>query len=348
VAISIIHSRESKKIRDIESMLHKKFEQKKVPTGVEICEKQLFTLVDRVEKVEVDEAQIEQFLPVILNKLEWLTREDLIKHFVSVEFNRILNYYKNTPDLNVARPEENKRRAPKENFVTLQINIGFQDGLNPPRLIGLVNENTRNRDIDVGRIEIQQKFSLFEIEKNSWEEVVKSFQDAKFDGVKVKVELSRTEMKARPKGRSGERSGERSFDRPKYRSDEKRSGYRSDDKPNYRSDDRPKYKSDDRPKYKSDDKPRYKSDERPKFKSDDKAKYKPDDRPKYKTDDSQGDNSKPWMNELSKDWSAEKPKRKSGAWTKDKPKGKTTGKSTDKSKESYGGSRKKKSPFKNW
>jgi ATP-dependent RNA helicase DeaD len=348
VAISIIHSRESKKIRDIESMLHKKFEQKKVPTGVEICEKQLFTLVDRVEKVEVDEAQIEQFLPVILNKLEWLTREDLIKHFVSVEFNRILNYYKNTPDLNVARPEENKRRAPKENFVTLQINIGFQDGLNPPRLIGLVNENTRNRDIDVGRIEIQQKFSLFEIEKNSWEEVLKSFQDAKFDGVKVKAELSRTEMKARPKGRSGERSGERSFDRPKYRSDEKRSGYRSDDKPNYRSDDRPKYKSDDRPKYKSDDKPRYKSDERPKFKSDDKAKYKPDDRPKYKTDDSQGDNSKPWMNELSKDWSAEKPKRKSGAWTKDKPKGKTAGKSTDKSKESYGGSRKKKSPFKNW
>lgn len=327
VAISIIHSRESKKIRDIESMLHKRFEQKKVPTGVEICEKQLFTLVDRVENVEIDEKQIEPFLPAIYSKLEWLTREDLIKHFVSVEFNRILNYYKNTPDLNVAHPEENKRRAPKENFITLQINVGFQDGLNPPRLIGLINENTRNRDIDVGRIEIGQKSSMFEIEKNSWEEVLKSFQDAKFDGVKVKVEVSRNELKPRPRGRSGERSGERSYDRPKFRSDDKKSGYRSDD--------RPRYKSDDKPRFKSDDKPRYKSEDRPKYKS--------DDRPRHKSDDSQGESSKPWLNELSKDWSNEKPRSKSGAWSKEKPKGKPAGKS----KESYGG-KKKKSPFKNW
>ncbi len=127
VAISIIHSRETRKIRDIEHMLNKRFEQKKVPTGVEICEKQLFNLVDRVEKVEVDEAQIEQFLPVILNKLEWLSREDLIKHFVSEEFNRILAYYKNTPDLNVAHPEEDRTgAAPKGQFVDFQINVGLQ------------------------------------------------------------------------------------------------------------------------------------------------------------------------------------------------------------------------------
>ncbi|MCU0371338.1 MAG: DEAD/DEAH box helicase [Bacteroidales bacterium] len=309
IAISIIHSRETKKIRDIEHMLNKRFEQKKVPTGVEICEKQLFNLVDRVEKVEVDEAQIEQFLPVILKKLEWLSREDLIKHFVSEEFNRILAYYKNTPDLNVAHPEDDRKRSRKGQgqFVTLQINAGFHDGLNPPRLIGLVNEQTRSRDIDVGRIEIGPNSSFFEIEKNSSEEVLKSFKDAIFEGVKVKVGISAGELKPRSKSRSNDRS---------------------------------KYQSGDRPKYRSDDRPKYKSDERPKFKS--------DGRPRHKSDDQPGDKPKAWENDLSKDWKKDKTKGKSTAWLKDKPKGKSNSRSNDRPQESFGGKKRKRSPYKNW
>jgi ATP-dependent RNA helicase DeaD len=239
VAISIIHTRETGKIRAIEHMLGKRFDQKKVPTGVEICEKQLFNLVDRVENVEVDEAQIEQFLPVILKKLDWLSREDLVKHFVSVEFNRILAYYKNTPDLNVAHPEESRdrKRTSKGQFMTLKINAGFKDGLNPPRLIGLINEQTRSRNIAVGRIEIDQRSSIFEIEKQSWEEVLKAFQNAKFDGIKVRVEISGTEPKARPKFKSNER--------PAYKSDDK-SGEKSKPWSDYLSDDRKKNKSTDR------------------------------------------------------------------------------------------------------
>jgi len=270
VAISIIHSRETGKIRAIEHMLDKRFDQKKVPTGVEICEKQLFNLVDRVENVEVDETQIEQFLPVIYKKLDWLSREDLIKHFVSVEFNRILSYYKNTPDLNVAHPEEDrdrKRGAPKGQFMTLQINAGFQDGLNPPRLIGLINEQTRNRNIAVGRIEIGQKSSFFEIEKKSWEEVLKAFQNAKFEGVKVRVEISGTEPKARSK-------------------------YRSNDRPGYRSDDKPKDKPKPWANELSNDKKKSKSNEwskeRPKSRSNEWSKDKPKGRPDDKPKDSYG------------------------------------------------------------
>jgi ATP-dependent RNA helicase DeaD len=236
IAISIIHTRETGKIRAIEHMLGKRFDQKKVPTGVEICEKQLFNLVDRVEKVTVDEAQIEQFLPVIYKKLDWLSREDLIKHFVSEEFNRILTYYKNTPDLNVAHAEEERGRGDsrrrsnsKAQFMTLQINAGFKDGLNPPRLIGLINEQTRNRDIAVGRIEIGQKSSIFEVDKTAWEEVMKAFHNAKFEGVKVRVEISGTEPKARPKYKSNDKPGFKSGERSGYKSDE-RSGYKSDDK----------------------------------------------------------------------------------------------------------------------
>jgi ATP-dependent RNA helicase DeaD len=323
VAISIIHSRETKKIRDIEHMLHKRFDQKKVPTGVEICEKQLFNLVDRVEKVEVDEAQIEQFLPVILKKLDWLSREDLIKHFVSVEFNRILNYYKNTPDLNVAHPDEDRRRAPKDQFVTLQINTGFQDGLNPPRLIGLINEQTRNRNIAVGRIEIGQKSSFFEIDKNAWEEVLKAFQNAKFEGVKVRVEISGSEIKRRPKSRSTGRSDERSGDKPKSWSKDKPGSW-SKDKPKSWADDKPRSRSNDKPKSWADDKPRSRSNDKPKSWSSDKPKSWTDDKPKRKTNDSATDGPKSWSDELTTDWS------------------------NDKSKGSAGGKKKKKSPYKNW
>jgi ATP-dependent RNA helicase DeaD len=307
VAISIIHSRETRKMKDIEHLMNKKFEQKKVPTGVEICEKQLFNLVDKVENVDVDEAQIEPFLPVILKKLEWLSREDLIKHFVSAEFNRILAYYKNTPDLNAAHPEEGRKRTPKDQFITFQINAGFNDGLNPPRLIGLVNEQTRNRNIDVGRIEIGANSSYFEIEKKSSEEVLRAFKDAIFEGVRVKVGIS----SSGPKPRSRDRS-------------EHFTKYRSDDKPRYKSDDRPRYKSDSRPKYKS------------------------EDRPKHKSDDQPVEKAKAWMNDLSQDWSKDKKKGKPGAWSKDKPKSKSKDRSTDKPKKSYGGEKKKKSPYKNW
>jgi len=101
ISITIINSRENNRIRDLERRVGKPFERKKVPTGKEICEKQLFHLVEKVENVEVEEKQIMEFLPVIFNKLSWLDREELIKRFVSVEFNRFLAYYKNAQDINV-------------------------------------------------------------------------------------------------------------------------------------------------------------------------------------------------------------------------------------------------------
>ncbi len=194
VAISITHTRETGKIRDIERMIGKRFESKKVPTGVEICEKQLFNLVDRVENIEVDDAQIEQYLPVIYKKLEWLTREDLIKHFVSVEFNRFLNYYKNTPDLNPESVGHSERKRPgKTDFARFHINLGLAHGLNPPRLIGFINEQTRNRNIAIGKIELLRNFSFFEIDKQNAEEVRKALRKASFEGVKVVIDAAKPE-----------------------------------------------------------------------------------------------------------------------------------------------------------
>jgi ATP-dependent RNA helicase DeaD len=111
ISVSIIISKERSKIPMIERLIHKKFEYKPVPGGKEICEKQLFSLVDKMEKVEVNDTEIEDFLAVVYKKLEWLSREELIKRFVSAEFNRFLDYYKNAPDLNVTERSERSERG---------------------------------------------------------------------------------------------------------------------------------------------------------------------------------------------------------------------------------------------
>ncbi|MEP6792962.1 MAG: DEAD/DEAH box helicase, partial [Saprospiraceae bacterium] len=111
ISITIINSRENNRIRDLERRVGKPFERKKVPTGKEICEKQLFHLVEKVENVEVEEKQIAEFLPVIFNKLAWLDREELIKRFVSVEFNRFLAYYKNAQDINIDHRKPDSSRS---------------------------------------------------------------------------------------------------------------------------------------------------------------------------------------------------------------------------------------------
>ncbi|MCD6090449.1 MAG: DEAD/DEAH box helicase [Bacteroidales bacterium] len=109
ISISLIHSRERGKLRDMERKIGKDFERKQVPGGAEICNVRLFNLIENVKNIEVNTSQIGQFLPAIYEKLENLSREELIQHFVSLEFNTFLKYYKNAPDLNIARNDRDDR-----------------------------------------------------------------------------------------------------------------------------------------------------------------------------------------------------------------------------------------------
>ena len=212
VCLSIIHIRDKRKIRDIEKMLSKKFELKEVPNGYEICGKQLFNLIDRMENTEVNEAEIEAYMPEIYKKLDWLSREDLIKRFVSVEFNRFLSYYENSRDLNKVesggrsersgRADREKRRSGNGEFSRFFINMGIKQGLNPARLMGLINEQTRSKDMEIGRIEIMKKFSFFEVEKSFENSILSSFNKGKpaiFEGNRVGVEISKPIPKVRLK-----------------------------------------------------------------------------------------------------------------------------------------------------
>ena len=192
ICLTIIHSREKGKINNIQRKIQKPVEPQLIPSGNEICKKQLFNLIDKMEKVSIDEAQIQPFMPVIYKKLEWLSREELIKHFVSVEFNRFLDYYKNAPDLNVLQKEKprDSRRRGKSTFSRFFINLGSQDGFAPANLLGLVNEQIGKRDIDVGKIDIMKKFSFFEVDSTYADQLLKRFKTAEHDGRRVIVETA--------------------------------------------------------------------------------------------------------------------------------------------------------------
>ncbi len=201
ISIALVHARENRKIKDLEKVTGIKFERKMVPTGKEICEKQLFNLVSKVEKVNVEDAKIEEFLPAIYKKLEWLSREELIKHFVSVEFNQFLNYYKDADDLNIPvstkNGKESRGRDRNKSFTRFYINLGEKNRLNPARLMGILNENTQNRSLEIGKIDIMKKFSFFEVDKKFEGDVLQAFKNADFEGIPLVVEISIPESESR-------------------------------------------------------------------------------------------------------------------------------------------------------
>lgn len=200
ISISICHTKEKFKIAQIEKTIKQKFELKLVPSGKEICEKQLFSLIDRMEKVEVNESQIAEFLPVVFKKLDWLSREELIKKFVSTEFNRFLEYYKNAQDINVTSSSERRESSPRsvattKGFSLLRVNLGKMDGLNPKGLIGLINDQTRDRNILIGKADIQRSFTLFEVESAHVDTLFQAFKGFQMEGRRIFVERSREQVK---------------------------------------------------------------------------------------------------------------------------------------------------------
>ena len=196
ISIAVIHSRETNKLRDIDRKSGIRFTKEPVPSGLDICKTQLMTLIDKVKAVNVDEKTIEQFLPAIYEKLEDLDREELIKHFVSIEFNRFLNYYKNARDINIAdrgdrrnerRSRDDRRRTP---YTRLFINVGASNRLDPGRLIGLINQGLDSGNAGIGKIEILRNFSFFEIEEGIENDLIDALKGRNFEGIPLSVEVS--------------------------------------------------------------------------------------------------------------------------------------------------------------
>ncbi len=209
ISVSIVHMRETGKLRQIEQIAKKRFQRKMVPGGEEICEKQLMNLVDKVLQVEVNDSKIDPYLPVIRERFDGLSSEEILKRFLSVEFNQFLSYYKDAPDLNIhekenSRFEKKGKDRNQVNFSRMFINAGKKQNMNASRLLGIINDHLRKKNIEIGKIDIQRKFSFFEIDSHYENELVKAVRHASFDGHELRVEkVTGQEWPAGSKFKSG-------------------------------------------------------------------------------------------------------------------------------------------------
>ena len=240
ISIAIINSRELHKIRQIEKVIGKQFTKAEVPTGFDVVEKQLFGLIHKVHNVEVNDQQIDQYLPRIMNEFADMSKEDIIKRFVSLEFNRFLDYYKGARDLNAGADERGERkergergergersgRGTSAGFTRLFINLGAVDDFTRGDLLGYICNNTGITGRSVGKIDMKGVFSFFEVESDLVDKVTEAFKPIDFHGRDVRIEVSGDAGSGEGGGERRERSGggERRSNGGGYGGGERRSG----------------------------------------------------------------------------------------------------------------------------
>ena len=211
-SISIIHLREKGKVRIIEKVIGKKFEAGTLPEPQEICTKQLYKVMDELERIEVNDTEIAPFLPEIYRKLEWLTKEDLIKRIVSREFGHFLRYYADAPVIEQPTGKDEKggdgksRRERRkggdgshqaeEGYTRLFINLGKRDNFYAREIINLVNRHVRGAKIEIGRIDLTNNCSFFEVPNEDADLVLSKMKRVKVGDRKVVVDTADREDSA--------------------------------------------------------------------------------------------------------------------------------------------------------
>ena len=231
-SISIIHLREKGKVRIIEKVIGKKFEVGTLPEPQEICTKQLYKVMDELERIEVNDTEIAPFMPEIFRKLDWLTKEDLIKRIVSREFGHFLRYYADAPVIEQptgrdakdgsgkadGRSRRERRKGgsegthqAEEGYTRLFINLGKRDNFYAREIINLVNRHVRGAKVEIGRIDLTNNCSFFEVPDADAPLVLSKMKRVKVGDRKVVVDHAE-----RTDGQSAPHAGERNA-RPEHK-----------------------------------------------------------------------------------------------------------------------------------
>ena len=215
ISIAIINSKEFGKIRQIERTIGKQFTKAEIPNGFDVCEKQLFALIHKVHNVAVNEEQIEQYIPRIMDEFKDLEKEDIIKRFASLEFNRFLEYYQNAPDLNAPANEERSgdrdrgtdrsfKSSVSSGYTRLFMNLGSVDDFTRGDMLGFICNNSKINGKSIGKIDLKGVFTFFEVENAHVEQVQQAFKSVDFQGRSVRIELAGDREGG---GGGGDRSG---------------------------------------------------------------------------------------------------------------------------------------------
>lgn len=214
-SISLFTPRELRKVSALENRVGKPFVLKTVPKGQDICKNQLLSLIEKMKNIAVDRREVAQFMPIAEEALKGLTKEEIIAKFISTEFNHFLNLYRDSSDLEVVdankairERRDRSERQSEENFVNVKINVGKLDKFDIKTLFGLINSQRELKGAEIGRIKIDDGFTIFGIDKNKKEEVRRVFKKLTFKGKPFKVEVGDTKQNERPgrKARGGSRA----------------------------------------------------------------------------------------------------------------------------------------------
>jgi ATP-dependent RNA helicase DeaD len=199
ISVSLIHSREQHNLKQIERLVKKPFKAFQIPTGSEVCGKQLFHWIKKLETVATEHQEIEKFLPEISEKLSGLDREELLRRVVSLEFDRFLDDYRSGSDIFSPQAGDDNyrekggkgsRKEYQGNYKRLFINLGKTDGFFPEQLIELVNKNTQGRKVPLGKIDLLKTFSFFEVDAEYADYLIEALNKAKFNDRRVAVEIA--------------------------------------------------------------------------------------------------------------------------------------------------------------
>lgn len=204
-SLSIIHTRERSKVRNIEKIIGKEFVDGTLPSAEEICKKQLFKTMDSILKTDVDEEQIAPYVADIKRQFEYIDKEDIIKKIVTVTFGRFLDYYKNAPEIEKPSTSRSKggdgrgsrgegkgyrerSRGPRQaeaGFTRLFINLGKTDGFYPGEVMQFINKHVQGRQ-EVGHIDLLQKQSYVEVPEKDAKKVMNALDGLSYKGRKVR------------------------------------------------------------------------------------------------------------------------------------------------------------------
>ncbi|WP_149915577.1 MULTISPECIES: DEAD/DEAH box helicase [Sphingobacterium] len=223
ISISLINIKEQSKIRQLEKVIGKPFVKMQVPQGADVVEKQLLTIINKVNNVEVNEDQINPFMPAIMEGFESLSKEEIVKRFASLEFNRFLEYYKNSPDLNIEAREisgdrrERDDRGPRQSskgYTRLFMNLGSVDEFSRGDMLGFICNTANITGKSIGKIDLKGVFTFFEVQDEEVNKVFDGFKGVDYNGRQVRIEVSgasegrsdRGDRGGRP-SRGGDRGG---------------------------------------------------------------------------------------------------------------------------------------------
>lgn len=205
VCISIVHSREMGRINDLERMMKVPFEKLLIPSGIEVCEKQFMSFIDKIKATEVNHGDYEQYMPYLTEQFADMTKDEIIQKVAAMEFNRFLKYYEKAGDLNNGSSRD---RRTDSNYTRLFISLGEKDGFYKAAFLEFLLDTTGHTKAQLGKIDLQDSFSFFEVENGIAQDFIQAFNGKKFKGREIRIEIS-SERSGGGGGRSGGGGGRR-------------------------------------------------------------------------------------------------------------------------------------------